>query len=69
MYGGIESLESMWHQVRYIRTQMVDIMKTHEDGVHLLGYSQGEKITAKTSPSPGRIFDLEILNYRLHVLG
>ena len=48
---------------------MVDIMKTHEDGVHLMGYSQGEKITAKTSPSPGRIFDLEILNYRLHVLG
>ena len=49
---------------------MADIMKAHEDGVHLLGYSQGEKITAKTFLSPKEEYlILEILNYRCYVIG
>lgn len=44
-FGGLWSLEPMWHQVRKIGDEFMRISAVHPEGFHVIGYSQGGLIS------------------------
>lgn len=40
-FGGWSSLENAWRQIQEFAVDLTDICKKHQDGIHILGYSQG----------------------------